>query len=87
MGLHHTEKMPISCPQFIRHHGLLNREQSLPLTEAQWKAKGFKCFKWVQQKGTMIVTWPGVYHSGINTGYNLRARLDSRYLGNNGHLA
>jgi hypothetical protein len=68
--------MPISCPQFIRHRDLLNSEHSLPLTEAQWKAKGFKCYKWVQRKGTMIVTWPGVYHSGINTGYNLNEAVN-----------
>jgi hypothetical protein len=75
-GLQGTENMPISCPQFLRHQGLLNSEQSLPLTYARWKSTGFKCYKWVQRKGTMIITWPGVYYSGINTGYNLNEAVN-----------
>ena len=30
--------------------------------------QGYKCFKYIQKKGDMIITWPGVYHSGINIG-------------------
>jgi hypothetical protein len=75
-GLKGTEKMPIHCPQFLTHQNLLNSEQSLPLTDARWKSAGFKCFKWIQTKGTMIITWPGVYHSGINTGYNLNEAVN-----------
>jgi hypothetical protein len=71
-GLDSTQKKPISCLQFIRHHGGLNIE----LDKARWNAKGFKCFKEIQRKGTMVVTWPGIYHSEILTGYTLNEGLN-----------
>ena len=62
--------MPLSCPQFLRHQFCINSEQGLPLQRDEWKREGYKCFKYTQEKRDMIITWPGVYHSGINTGWN-----------------
>ena len=71
-----TESMPLSCPQFLRHQFCINSEQGLPLNRDQWKQQGYKCFKYIQKKGDMIITWPGVYHSGINTGWNLNEAVN-----------
>ena len=36
-----------------------------------WAQAQYRCYMLMQQKGDMIITVPGVYHSGINTGWNL----------------
>jgi hypothetical protein len=68
--------MPVSCPQFLRHQSYINSEQGLPLNQEDWKECGYKCYKFTQEKGDMIITWPGVYHSGINTGWNLNEAVN-----------
>ena len=68
--------MPLSCPQLLRHQFCINIEQGLPLDRDQWKQQGYGCFKYIQGKGDMIITWPGVYHSGINTGWNLNEAVN-----------
>jgi len=71
-----SEDIPLSCHQFLRHQFCINSEQSLPLQRDQWKQEGYKCFKYTQKKGDMIITWPGVYHLGINTGWNFNEAVN-----------
>jgi jumonji domain-containing protein 2 len=66
----------LNCPQFLRHQGCVIAEQGLALTASAWAKRGYRCFKFVQQKGDMIITYPGVYHSGINVGYNLNEAIN-----------
>lgn len=68
LGLENTDT---TCPQFLRHQVFITAEQGLPLKKKSWDEAGYKVFKFVQQKGHMIITWPGAYHCGINTGWNL----------------
>ncbi|KAF8538775.1 hypothetical protein BDD12DRAFT_739841, partial [Trichophaea hybrida] len=66
-----TIEIPLSCPQFLDQQAVINAEQGLSLTKKFWKEYQYKCFKYIQNKRNMIITWPGVYHSGINTQWNL----------------
>jgi hypothetical protein len=70
------EDIPLLCHQFLRHQFCINSEQSLPLQPDQWKQEGYKCFKYTQKMGDMIITWPGVYYSGINTGWNFNEAVN-----------
>ena len=69
LGLENTD---IACPQFMCHQAFTTAEQGLPLKRKSWEEAGYKVFKFVQQ----ISTWPGAYHSGINTGWNLNGALN-----------
>ncbi|KAF8538945.1 JmjC domain, hydroxylase-domain-containing protein, partial [Trichophaea hybrida] len=71
-----TIKIPLSCPQFLRYQAVINAKQGLPLEKKSWKEYQYKCYKYTQIKGDMIITWPGVYHSGINTGWNLNEAVN-----------
>ena len=71
-----AESMPLSCPQFLRYQFSINSEQALPLNRDHWMQQGYKYFKYIQKKGGMIITWPGVYYSGINTGWNLNEEVN-----------
>jgi hypothetical protein len=73
-----SEYLPLSCHWFLRHKFCINSEQSLPLQRDQLKQEGYKCFKYTQKKGDMIITWPGVYDLGINIGWNLNEAVNFR---------
>lgn len=73
LGLENTDT---TCPQFLRHQAFITAEQGLPLNKKSWGEAGYKVFKFVQQKGHMIITWPGAYHCGINTGWNLNEAVN-----------
>ena len=60
-----------SCSQFIRHLRLIHNENSLPLDPEAAKQQRWRAFRFEQQSGDMMVTWPGVYHSGFDTGFNV----------------
>jgi jumonji domain-containing protein 2 len=64
-------RYPTGCAQFVRHMGLLHPEEKLPLTLAAARTAGWRAFKFEQRPGDLMVTWPGVYHSGVNLGLNV----------------
>jgi len=68
--------MPVTCPQFLRHQAYTNSEQGLPLDQEGWAQAQYRCYKFMQQKGDMIIIFPGEYHLGINTGWNLNEAVN-----------
>lgn len=60
LGLEDQEDVPLSCPRLLRQFCI----------SSEWKRGGYGCFKYIQKKRDVITAWPGVYHSGINTGWN-----------------
>ncbi|KAF8533440.1 JmjC domain, hydroxylase-domain-containing protein, partial [Trichophaea hybrida] len=66
-----TIAIPLRCQQFLRHQAVINAEQELSLDKKFCKEYHYKCYKYTHNKGDMIITWPGVYHSDIITGWNL----------------
>ncbi|RPA72998.1 transcription factor jumonji, partial [Ascobolus immersus RN42] len=59
------------CPQFIKHERLFFSGKRVSSSPNDWEENGYKCYTVEQEVGHLIVIWPGVYHSGINMGYNL----------------
>ncbi len=48
----------------------------VPATKEEWARLGWPCYTVEQKMGEMLVIWPGAYHSGINTGYNIAEALN-----------
>jgi hypothetical protein len=47
-----------------------------PLTPEDWEKCGYPCHQFTQEKGDMMVLFPGAYHSGINSGWNLAEAMN-----------
>lgn len=69
--LHDPSSDHLECTHLIRHLNIHSPEDKLPLSKDRAKVKGYKVHRFVQEKGDLVVTWPGAYHSGINLGCNL----------------
>lgn len=72
-----VDRKTMECAQFISHMGIMHPEDRLPLTTSseQGDSMNWRAFKVDQQPGDLMVTWPGVYHSGINIGWNVNEAL------------
>jgi hypothetical protein len=53
-----------TCPQAVMHKVYL-------VTPAALRAAGFPVSRTVQRAGDMVITAPGSFHFGYNTGFNL----------------
>ena len=52
-----------ACPEFLRHKELL-------ISPTLLEQNGIPFTRMMQHPGEFVVTYPGSYHSGFNTGYN-----------------
>jgi len=52
-----------ACPEFLRHKELL-------ISPTLLEQNGIPFTRMMQRPGEFVVTYPGSYHSGFNTGYN-----------------
>jgi JmjC domain, hydroxylase len=60
-GLFYDESK--ACPEFLRH-------KSSVISPAALQSQSIPTFKLVQNAGEFVLTFPGAYHQGYNTGFN-----------------
>ena len=64
LAAHHFSGAASTCPEFLRHKRYL-------LSPAILRKGGIKFKTQVQRPGDTIITFPGSYHFGFNTGFNV----------------
>lgn len=60
----HYHQAKTTCPEYLRHKRCL-------LSPATLKKAGIRFTTTVQYPGDTVITFPGSYHFGFNTGYNI----------------
>lgn len=64
LAVSHFAAAAASCPEFLRHKRYL-------LSPAILKKAGIKYKTQIQRAGDVVITFPGSYHFGFNTGFNI----------------
>ena|SRR5690554_6770223 len=66
------------CSQEVAHQNIFIDDTFLPLNPTARKAHNlrYSASEVRQKPGQMLITWPGVYYSCVNTGFSIRESVN-----------